>query len=229
MDKAYVHLISSYLAGRLTRLKVNHSHSEKHLTRSAPQGGGLSPFLWNSDFDDMLGTYSIDQNVFSDIVESNEVENNVQAFADDSQVLVISDSLFLCQLAANYILEQLNRKAQIKKMTYNTPKSKAVVFSQRNIPFNIDIRLRGEKIETRTKAMLLGVTMDSKLCWSDHIDTQSAKCKRLIFLLNRCCKLKWGISKEVIKNVGWVHCTYFVIRLSNLDCFVRKGYHFSQA
>ena len=51
IDPGYIQIIQSYLSDRLIRVKINKSSAQKHLTRSAPQGGGLSPFLWNSDFD----------------------------------------------------------------------------------------------------------------------------------------------------------------------------------
>ena len=75
IDSSYIHIIKDYLSNRLIRLKLNNSSAEKHLTRSAPQGGGLSPFLWNCDFDDRLGEYDIDPKIFSNFVECYELEN----------------------------------------------------------------------------------------------------------------------------------------------------------
>ena len=106
IDSSYIHVIKDYLSNRLIRLKLNNSSAEKHLTRSAPQGGGLSPFLWNCDFDDMLGEYDIDPMIFSNFVECYELENYVQAFADDNQIVIVSESLLLCQLAGNNILKK---------------------------------------------------------------------------------------------------------------------------
>ena len=53
----------------------------------------------------MLGEYNIDPNVLSIFVESYEINNNVQAFADDKQVVIVSENLILCQLAGNNILK----------------------------------------------------------------------------------------------------------------------------
>ena len=39
----------------------------------------------------MLGEYDISPNVFSNFVESYDLENKVQAFADDNQVIVVSE------------------------------------------------------------------------------------------------------------------------------------------
>ena len=67
IDSSYIHVLKDYLSNRLIRLKINKSTAEKNLSRSAPQGGD-SPFLWNCDFDDMLGEYNISPDVFSDFV-----------------------------------------------------------------------------------------------------------------------------------------------------------------
>ena len=74
----------------------------------------MSPFLWNCDFDEILGPYQLDQEVLSQFTDNFDVENNVQAFADDGQVVVVSDSLLLCQQAANDILSQIDVKAKLK-------------------------------------------------------------------------------------------------------------------
>ena len=71
---------------------------------SATRGAGLSPFLWNCDFDEMLGTYEIDPDILSIFTENYDIDNDVSAFVDDSQLVVVSESLFLCQQAANNIL-----------------------------------------------------------------------------------------------------------------------------
>ena len=116
IDPGYIQIIQSYLSDRLIRVKINKSSAQKHLTRSAPQGGGLSPFLWNSDFDDMLGRYEIEPNILPSLIDECEIDNYVQAFADDSQLVIISDSLFLCQTAGNNILSQMLTKADQKRL-----------------------------------------------------------------------------------------------------------------
>ena len=116
IDKGYINIIQDYLSKRLIQLKINNSKAEKCLTRSAPQGGGLSPFLWNCDFDDMLGHYSVDLEAFATLAEHFDVENNVQAFADDSQAIFIGESLFQCQQAANNVLAKMVSKSKIKKI-----------------------------------------------------------------------------------------------------------------
>ena len=229
IDKGYINIIQDYLSKRLIQLKINNSKAEKCLTRSAPQGGGLSPFLWNCDFDDMLGHYSVDPEAFATLAEHFDVENNVQAFADDSQAIFIGESLFQCQQAANNVLAKMVSKSKIKKMSYNAPKSNAVVFSKKPIPFNVKIKLGDEIVKVSTSSKVVGVTLDSKLNWHEHIENQVTKCKRLIFHLCRCCKLKWGLETHVLVKI-WLGCIEPVllygcvvwVTILKSDYYVRK-------
>ena len=205
IDPGYIHILQSYLSNRLIRIKINKSAAQKNLTRSAPQGGGLSPFLWNSNFDDILGQYELEPNILPSLINECEIDNYVQAFADDSQLVIISDSLFLCQTAGNNILSQMLTKADQRKATYSASKSNAVVFSKRPVPFEVNITLGKDRIPVSGSSKLLGVTLDSKLNWGEHVNKQTASCKRLVFLLNHCCKMKWGVNRDVLEKI-WIGC-----------------------
>ena len=158
----------------------------------------------------MLGEYNISPDVFSNFVESYDLENKVQAFADDNQVVIVSESLLLCQLAGNNILSQMVEKSVVKKSSFSASKSNAVVFSKRLIPFEVEIKLGNDRVPVSSSKRLLGVTLDSKLNWYAHIDKQTASCKRLLFLLNRCCKLKWGLSREILCHI-WSGCLEHIL------------------
>ena len=198
---AYVHLISSYLSDRLVELNLNNSKSLKHLNRSSPQGGGFSPHIWNTDFDDTLDVPTVDPDVLSIVKESTSVEAGAQGYADDSQVAIISDSLHACQLIANDVLQKLQKHSKIKKMSYSAEKTKAVIFAKRKIPFPLDIRFNNKQIDVNESANLLGTTLDSRLSWRPHIENQVTKCERILFLLNKCCKLKWGLNSKSVRLI----------------------------
>ena len=103
----------------------------------------------------MLGEYNIDPNVLSTFVESYEIDNNVQAFADVKQVVIVSESLLLCQLAGNNILSQMLDKSVIKKLSYSASKSNAIVFSKCPIPFEVEIMLRNDRVPVPLNVFLV--------------------------------------------------------------------------
>jgi ribonuclease HI len=193
-EQGYLNIIKSYLSNRVNHLDINKTSKLKKLSRSAPQGGGFSPFIWDVDFDDCLS-------LPDEIVDRVDVDSDCQAFADDSEVIVISESLFTCQNVANEILEHLNRHSKTKKMTYSADKTKATIFSKKTITFPIDIKIGNTQIELCNINTLLGVTLDSRLTWRQHIKNQISKCKNIIFLLNSSCKLNWGITPSVLREI----------------------------
>ena len=77
----------------------------------------------------------VDPRVLDIIENCAHVDSSSQAFADDSQVVIVSESLFSCQLIANDVLGKLHMQSKIKKSEYSAEKTKAVIFAMRKIPF----------------------------------------------------------------------------------------------
>ena len=161
--------------------------------------------MWDIDFDDTINIPNLDSLENADIVAQLDInidsESDAQAFADDSQVIVVSENLFEGQKLTNLLLAKLSNHAKEKKQSYNVSKTKAMIFTKRKIPFPLELYLDNLQIKILQKTKLLGVTLDSHLTWRSHIDNQVSKCKKLIFALNSCCKLKWGISPNILRTI----------------------------
>ena len=133
--------------------------------------------------------------------ESTPTDTFSQGYADDSQVLIISESLHSLQLIANDVLQKIHDHSKIKKQLYSAEKTKGVLFAKKKVPFPLDIRFNRKPIEIKERAKLLGATLDSRLSWKPHIENQVAQCKRILFLLNRCCKLRWGLKSKAVQSI----------------------------
>ena len=77
----YITLFVNFLS-----LKIQEASASKVLTKSCPQGDIHSPFLWNISFN---GIFDID------------IEGDVQAFADDSSLIFVSDEYKALEQTAN--------------------------------------------------------------------------------------------------------------------------------
>ena len=129
---------------------------------------------------------------------------STQAFADDSQLCIISDNLSELESSANVCLNQLETHASLKKMKFSPDKSKAVIYTRkRGSLADINLIFKNESIAVTKCEPLLGLHLDSKLNWKTHISKQSAKCKSLIFKLNACCKLTWGVNKDILRRIWY--------------------------
>ena len=78
----------------------------------------LSPFLWNIDMDDNL---TIDY----------DTSTGTQAFADGSQICIISNDLSELESSESVCLNQLEPRESLKKMNFSPDKSKAVIYTSK--------------------------------------------------------------------------------------------------
>jgi len=64
-------------------------------------------------------------------------------------------------------------------------KTKATIFTLRKVPPNFSLQVDGASILVGRSVKILGVTLDSRLRWKDHIETIEEKCTHLLHLLRR--------------------------------------------
>ena len=117
---------------------------------------------------------------------------------------LISDNFSELESSANVCLNQLETRASLKKMNFSPYKSKAVIYTRkRGSLADINLIFRNEPIAVTKCEPLLALHVDSKLSWKTHISKQSAKYKSLIFKLNACCKLTWGVNKDIWHRIWY--------------------------
>ena len=115
------------------------------------------------------------------------------------------------------------------KLRFNSEKTEVVLFTRkRKIPNNL-LRFENKTLEFSESVKYLGVTLDSRLHWREHIENKISSAKRLIMGLSNithkasgpCPKLmKWayeGIVKPMLTYgaLVWAHEL-------NTDCLIKK-------
>ena len=63
------------------------------------------------------------------------------------------------------------------------------------------IVINGTQIHTSRSCTYLGLVLDERLNWREHISNKCASTKRLLFAVNKCCRLSWGLSRDKIKII----------------------------
>lgn len=170
------------------------------VTRGCPQGGILSPFLWNIVMDDLLS------------FDKRSIPGDLQGFADDISLLAITTLPSNGNPAADILpLREVTQKSLIAiskwcksvGLKLSAMKSHIVIFTHRtNITLPKPIKVMGHEIEIKKSTKFLGVTLDSKLNWSEHIENQTRKCKRILFQCRRVVGPSWGLSP---KTMTWIY------------------------
>ena len=141
----------------------------------------MGPILFNIFLNDLLTT-----------LENSEIYN----FADDNTISSISKE----KQALLTTLEKDSEKARRNKVIVNPEKFQSVILQRSGNPDVHTIEIDGNKIETTNSVDLLGIHIDNKLTFDDHIFTL---CNKASMQLNAIGRLKHYLGKkelEVIVN-----------------------------
>lgn len=160
-----VNLVASYLRNRSFHVAIRGERSSSRQIRAGvPQGSILAPFLFNIFTSDMptklpgteVALYADDAAIFSQSYDNAVIARNLQASLNE-----------LSQWYASW------------RMALNTSKTTATLFerkrSSRKRTELPKLSLNGDDIEWTPTSKYLGVTLDSKLTFKQHLKTVQKK------------------------------------------------------
>ena len=81
------------------------------------------------------------------------------------------------------MLNRLYHWGEGKNLKFNPAKTVAVLFSKKHKPKQKSLSLRGKFIKHETKVKYLGVTLDRRLSWRDHINDKISTCKVMLLYI----------------------------------------------
>ena len=196
LPESFCNFLQSYLTERYFRVKQEDSYSNLFpISAGVPQGSILGPLLY------LLFT--------SDVPTSNEYVT--ATFADDTALLAIGktpeESTNTLQTAINEV-SNWTKKWRIK---LNESKSVHVDFSYKDISQR-SLYLDNNIIPYSNSAKYLGMTLDAKLRWKEHVkkkkEALDLKFSKMYWLIGRHSTLsiynKLLIYKQVLKPV-WTY------------------------
>ena len=125
----------------------------------------------------------------------------VIAFADDLIIITRGKTVTEAQNIANIELSQDN------KIRFNEQKSKAMLLTRRKRRERkeLEIYLNYKPLTQMYRLKNLGIILDSKLTFRDHIIAMTDKCSKLVFTLSKSAKLNWG---QLCSPENYIHRGY---------------------
>ena len=188
-DVDSVRFFGSYLSNRSQKTYINGSFSTPGYVKcGVPQGSILGPLLFCIFINDLP------------LHIKNKAEVNLDLFADDSSLSARNKDLQTVQHTLQNSLTDVSSWCKNNKMALNPQKSKSMVVATRQkhqlCPLTLTLTIGSESIEQVNVHRVLGVLIDDKFSWHDHIDSVLKRVSRNLFLLN---KLSHCVNKEALK------------------------------
>ena len=150
-------IINSYLTNRSFRVRVDQSLSSiRPIRAGVPQGGNLSPLLFNIFINDLPKIPQV----------------KLAVFADDTALIARSCSPNnAINTLQSYITNSLERWLVTWSIKINASKSAVIIFkpNYRELSHNFNLLIFNEPIPFCHSAKYLGVTLDAHMLFSEHI------------------------------------------------------------
>ena len=180
------HMISN----RSVTLSEKNTSIIRNISKGCPQGGVLSPLLWNITLNMLLSDKELYQ-------------EDINAFADDMVIQQNGTDMSTMRQIAIKNLRKINNWCLKNGIKLSETKTKAIVFSTKNKAFKFQpIKLGDSIINLENDVKYLGITLDRYLNWNTHIRTQCNKANRLLAACKKAIGKNWGLSPDKIR---WIY------------------------
>ena len=161
------------IADYFTNRQITGSYGQKiGISCGVPQGSIMGPLIWNIVYDSIL---RMDMGPKTTII----------AYADDIVVIGTDKEMKNIEKEVNWQLARINEKLEQMGLEIAPDKSEAIVITGRTQEEPVRIRIKGEEIKIKESIKYLGVIIDAKLSFKEHLWKTVEKTGNLIGALGR--------------------------------------------
>ena len=189
MPGFYTKFLANYIQGRRAYTVYNGTSSrQRSFHAGVPQGGVLSPALFNL--------------FMADILEPNkEKGQDLSTYADDVTLLASHEKLKVAEENAQQYLNIVILWMRDNNLIL-TDKTQASVFTPdpAEYGYQLDLRIDGKRLKTTKHPKILGLIFDPKLTYAEHIKETETKAKSSLRLVKALSGTDWGQQKETLTN-----------------------------
>jgi len=127
----------------------------------------------------------------------------VIAFVDDLMAMIRAESIGEVENNANIEMDKIANWARDNEIKFNEEESKVMLLARRKRKEQkkVAVYLNNKTIPQVQKLKYLGIIIDSKLTFRDHINYIAEKCTKLIFVLAKSAKINWGLGHKALKTI----------------------------
>ncbi|CAB3243886.1 unnamed protein product [Arctia plantaginis] len=155
------------------------------VARGCPQGGVLSPLLWNIVVDEL-------------IAQLNDQRFLTIGYADDLTILISAPFESITCDQMRLALKIVEQWCAAHNLTVNPSKTEMIMFTNKRSLGNLRLpKLFGTQLTLTKEVKYLGVILDSKLLWNKHLDEKLNKACIIFCQCKRLLGKSWGLSPKI--------------------------------
>uniref|UniRef100_W8ADE4 Putative 115 kDa protein in type-1 retrotransposable element R1DM n=1 Tax=Ceratitis capitata TaxID=7213 RepID=W8ADE4_CERCA len=161
-----IRVIRSYFSERVLLYDTNEGPMKYKITAGVPQGSVLGPLLWNIMYD---GIFKVRKPEGVSIV----------GYADDIAIVVVAKQLSDATRRCNETIASVKAWLLAAKLELADHKTEALLMTSRKKVEAIQVRVGGCIIESRPTIKYLGVILDRRLSFKEHLKYASGKAGKI--------------------------------------------------
>jgi hypothetical protein len=185
-----IKFIANYMRGRKCyTVHNNHISSQRIAHCGVPQGGVLSPTLFNI--------------YMADMPKPDTTKNlNLITYADDITLTATHTNIETAKTHIQKYLHDIAKWITDNKLQLNTNKTQTTLFTPDPAEYSmqLNLKLNNDTLKTEKNPKILGLILDPKLTYNSHIINTYNKSKQTLQVLKALTSTSWGKQKETIVN-----------------------------
>ena len=190
--------VMNYLSDRNQRVKIAHTRREWVAMKiGAPQGSLAAPLLFNI--------------FINDYILKMEKICNIYNYADDSTLSYIDNHPIVIQHTLEHAINVSLKWFDDNFMVANPTKFQAMFLGRHDIQLKINVHSREIAVQSFVK--LLGIQVNNKLTFNDHVSTICKKSGNVINLMHRLGSLLDRNCKMRIYMIAFSCQIVIIVRL----------------
>ncbi len=176
-----------YLLNRVIAMDHKGIKMSRHLTLGTPQGGVLSPIMWNLVFESLI-----------ELFEEGSVK--ICGFADDAGLVISGSDPEVLRASMQEAVDKALQWGREAGLTFSPLKTVSVLFTRkRKFDFPPTITMEGEEIPYSNQVRYLGIILDHQLTWVPHIKNKVNVAKGHMLKLKNAMGKLWGTPPKLTR------------------------------